>query len=167
MKTRSFFPLLTTVVVLIMMASACNAPAKKEEAVTEAKPDMAKIKSDIQAIETEWASAINARDINRIMAVYADDAVSMANNGPMLEGKAAIQQDQEKNMKTAKTGNVMSFETLDVYGDGDVVTETGKSTTKDATGKVVGTGKYMAVYEKRDGTYRCIREIYNNDKPEK
>ena len=28
------------------------------------------------------------------------------------------------------------------------------------------TSKYMSLFEKRDGKYICIRDIYNNDKKE-
>jgi ketosteroid isomerase-like protein len=43
------------------------------------------------------------------------------------------------------------------------VTEIGTAISKDASGKVIRTGKYMAVWEKRDGKYICIRDIYNSD----
>jgi len=33
----------------------------------------------------------------------------------------------------------------------------------DAAGKVTATGKYMAVWEKRDGKWLCIRDIGNED----
>ncbi len=52
---------------------------------------------------------------------------------------------------------------LDVFGSENQVTEVGKSTIKDATGKVTYTGKYMAIWEKRDGKYVCVRDIFNDD----
>ena len=68
-------------------------------------------------------------------------------------------------MATRKAGATVSFETMDVYGDGNVITEVGKTTTKDAAGKVVSSGKYVGVFEKRDGKYVCIRDINNEDQP--
>ena len=115
-------------------------------------------------MENAWAAALNAKDLNSLMAMYADDAVVMPNNAPTVAGKAAIQKHQEQEFATMTAGNTISFETKDVFGDGNVVTEVGTTTVKDASGKVTRTGKYMAVYEKRDGKYLCIREIYNNDK---
>ena len=53
-----------------------------------------------------------------------------------------------------------------VFGDENTVTEVGKMTRKDASGKVVSTGKYMAVWEKRDGKYLCVRDIGNSDSEE-
>jgi len=42
-----------------------------------------------------------------------------------------------------------------------------KSTIKDAAGKVISSGKYMAVWEKRNGKFICVRDIYNDDAKEK
>ena len=152
----------------VLLFASCKEDEKKETAaattVTEpAKADIAQIRSEIVAIETAWAAAQNAKDVNALMAMYADDAVSMPDGEPMLSGKAAIQKKQEADFaKPAKYASI-AFETVDVYAQGDVVTEVGKTMYKDAAGKTAGAGKYMAVYEKRDGKYLCIREIYNQD----
>ncbi len=145
--------------------AADEAAAETEAAAAPAPatPDLAQIKTEIQAVENAWAAALNARDVNALMALYTDDAVSMADNSPILVGKATIQAAQEAEFKTLPAGQTFTFETMDVYGDGDIVTETGKSIYKDAKGKVTGTGKYMAVFRKQDGKYLCLREIYNSD----
>ena len=160
----------------VMMFASCQEAEKKEAAadgspetstVAEpAKPDLAQIRSEIVAIETAWAAASNAKDVNALMALYADDAVSMPDGEPTLSGKAAIQKKQEADFaKPAKFASI-AFETMDVYAAGDVVTEVGKTMYKDAAGKTIGGGKYIAVFEKRNGKYLCIREIYNSDTKE-
>lgn len=129
-------------------------------------PDMTKIKDEIQAMENEWAKASNNKDLATIVAFYADDAVSMNPNEPMRVGKAAIQKGIEAELAKRKAGHTVAFETMDVYGDEHVATEVGKTTVKDAAGKVVYTGKYMAVWEKRKGRWVTIRDISNDDKKE-
>jgi len=126
---------------------------------------MTQVKADVQAMETVWAAAQNAKDMEALMAMYADDAISMPDGAPMLKGKAAIRAHQEKEFAASKEAMISEYTTLDVYGDGDIVTEVGTGITKDATGKIVREGKYMAVFQKMDGKYLCIREIYNNDMP--
>lgn len=155
---------------MLLFYSCTEAPETPAAAENEAAaapaaamPDMAQIKTEMQAAENAWAAALNARDVNALMAMYTEDAVSMAANEPMLVGKAAIQAAQEAEFKDMPAGKTFSFEVMDVYGDGNIVTETGKSTYKDAAGKVTGTGKYMVVWKKQDGKYLCIREIYNSD----
>ena len=114
-------------------------------------------------MENAWAAAQNAKDINALMAMYADNAVSMPDGEPMLNGKAAIQKKQEMDFAAPANFSSITFETLDVYAQGDVATEVGKTMYKDAAGKVTGSGKYIAVFEKQNGKYLCIREIYNKD----
>lgn len=170
MKINLFTPILALVAVLSVCVTGCNTAAKTTEATTEqaaAKPDMAAIKTEIQAIETEWASATTARDIDKVMALYADDAIEMADDEPMCVGKAAIRQVLLNSMKARKAGTTVSYETMDVYGDGNLVTEVGKTTIKDTAGNVVSTGKYMGVFEKRDGKFICIRDINNEDQKDK
>lgn len=132
-----------------------------------AKADLAAIKADIQTLENAWAAADNARDANALAAFYADDAVSMSNNKPMAVGKAAIHKDLEEGLAKRAKGATVSYEVLDVFGDENTVTEAGKTTVKDASGKVTYTGKYMAVWQKRDGKYICVRDIGNDDVKEK
>ena len=152
----------------VLLFTSCQEAKKKETAAEttvaeSAKPDLAQIRSEIVAIENAWAAAQNAKDVNALMALYADDAVSMPDGEPMLTGKAAIQKKQEADFAKPSKYASIAFETIDVYAQGDVVTETGKTMYKDAAGKTTGGGKYIAVYEKRDGKYLCIREIYNQD----
>lgn len=55
---------------------------------------------------------------------------------------------------------------MDAFGCDNYVTEVGKTIRKDSTGKTTYTGKYMALWEKRDGKWICIRDIGNYDKKE-
>lgn len=166
---------LTLIGLSLLFLFACNTSTAEKTVAEPAvpaepvivKPDMAAVKAEIQALENAWAAATNAGDVNALMALYADDAVSMANNAPSLVGKAAIQKDNETNLAKRPEGSTISFETTEVFGDDQVVTEIGKSVMKDATGKVTSTGKYIAIFEKRDGKYICIREIYNDDAKQK
>lgn len=159
----------------IFFATGCNQP--NDNKTTEVKsdtmetvaatPDNAKLKEEIQALENAWANADNARDVNALAAFYSDDAVSMANNAPSLVGNAAIKKDLEMSMSTRPKGSITTYDVMDAFGSGNYVTETGKYTRKDSTGKIARTGKYMAIWEKRDGKWICIRDISNDDAKEK
>ncbi len=147
------------------LSAACLLTFTACQQAAETPADLAKVKSEIQALENAWAAALNARDLNALMAMYADDAVSMPDNAPMLAGKDAIRKQQEQEFAGTPAGQTYSFDVLDVYVNGNTVTETGKATYKDAAGKVTGTGKYMVVWEKQGDKYLCVREIYNGDAP--
>jgi uncharacterized protein (TIGR02246 family) len=170
MKKLNYSGIATVCVALSLFVIGCSAPAPKPvetPVVVETKPDMAAVKAEIQALENAWAAADNARDANAVAAFYADDAMSMTFDKPTSVGKAAILAELTESSAKRAAGSTVTFETQDVFGNENQVTEIGKSTVKDADGKVISTGKYMAVWEKRDGKYIIIRDIYNNDAKEK
>jgi ketosteroid isomerase-like protein len=159
---------LLTCVAFSLAITACNEPAKSDNDSDMVKSesvvtDMNQVRATIEKIENDWAAALNKKDIDALMALYADDAITMQNDAPSLKGKAAIREQQQKDFTAPARYASISFQTQDVYGTADEVTEVATSSEKDATGNVLRTGKYMAVFQKRNGNYLCIREIYNRD----
>ncbi len=173
MKNNPILPFIAICIAFSLFTFGCNpatdTASKAAEATKEAakempaKPDMAKVKTEIQTLESAWAAADNARNAAAVSAFYADDAISLSNNNPMLVGKAAILKDIEASLAKRPKGGTVSYDVMDVFGDENTVTEVGKTTSKDATGKVYYAGKYMAVWEKRNGKYICVRDINNDD----
>jgi len=170
MYKKNYFRIAAACIALSLFSFACSSPAPEEaaapELVAEPVADMAAIKAEIQTLETAFAAADNAVDVNAILAFYSDDAVSMGSGYPMSVGKAAIQKEIEGSFEKRPKGATVSFEVLDVFGDENTVTETGKAIRKDASGKVISNGKYMAIWEKRDGKFLCVRDISNSDAEE-
>lgn len=164
MKTYLFNALFISGFLLLI---SCKQAAPAEATAEVPKTDLAQVKTEIQALENAWATAQNAKDINALMAMYTDDAISMTDGAPSLSGKAAIQAYQEAEFAKAPAGLSSEYTVQDVYGDGEIVTEVGTGVTKDASGAVIRTGKYVAIWKKTDGKYLCIREIYNSDAPKK
>ncbi len=138
-----------------------------DSATVTPKTDPAQLKKEIQEQETAWSKADNARDVNALAAFYTDDAISLAADQPALEGKAAIKKDIETSLAKRPAGSTVSYDAVDVYGGDQYATEVGKTTRMDSTGKVISTGKYMAIWEKRDGKWICIRDIGNDDAKKK
>ncbi|MFH1121990.1 MAG: DUF4440 domain-containing protein [Bacteroidota bacterium] len=153
-KTIHFSFLLTAFAVFTLLFSSCQ----------PAKPDMAQIRAEIQALENAYAEGLNAKDANAVLAYYADDAVSMVNNAPVASGRNALLKMVQEDIAGDTTNTTVSFEVVDIFAAGDLVVETGKATDKDPDGNVMKTGKYMSLFEKRNGKYVCIRDIYNEDK---
>lgn len=173
MNMKPYFQIGTACIALSLFLVACS-PDPKEATTPEeivapvaAEPDMSAIKTEIQALETAWSTAENSGDVAALLAFYSEDAVSMGSGSPMAVGKAAIQKEIEKGMASRPVGTTVSYEVLDVFGDENTITEVGKTTRMDAAGKVISSGKYMAIWEKRDGKYICVRDISNSDSKEK
>jgi uncharacterized protein (TIGR02246 family) len=173
MKQFSFFKSAVVFMSLLIFTIGCKSAADEpgdSKAATgqsmTSSVDPVKLKAEIQELETAWAKADNARDVNAIAAYYADDAITMDNNNPMSVGKEAIKKSLEAGMAKKAEGSTITYDVLDVFGGDNYVTEVGKSTRKDATGKAVSTAKYMAVWEKRNNKWICIRDIGNEDQAE-
>lgn len=157
MKT---LPIILLTSMVLLGAYACSAPVVEKEAA----PDLAQIKTEIQAMEDAYAVAENAKDANAILPYYSDDAVNMPNDQPEAVGKEAILERIKKDMASDTTGGTIAFEVREIMAAGNYVIEVGKSTYTTAAGDKK-TGKYMSIFEKRDGKYVCIRDIWNNDAP--
>lgn len=169
MKQVTSFKCFVISLLLFFFAIGCNetkdkTTEEKDGTGTNAtKTDHQKLKAEIQELETAYAKAQNAGDINTVASFYASDAVTMPNNLPMMSGTEAIKKDLEESYAKRK-GTTVSYDVLDAFGCENYVTEVGKSTRKDSMGNVIYTGKYMAIWEKRDGKWICIRDIGNDDK---
>lgn len=174
MKQLTFLKVLTVCVMILPFAIACNETADKTSEVkadtnetVPSKPDNIKLKAEIQALENAWANADNARDEEALAAFYSSDAVSLANNRPILTGRAAIKKDMEEAIAKRPKSVTVGYDVMDAFGCENYATEVGKITRKDSTGKIISTGKYMALWEKREGKWICIRDCGNEDVKEK
>jgi uncharacterized protein (TIGR02246 family) len=141
---------------MVVMISSCTQPS------AEAPIDMDAVKAEITAMEDAFAAAMNAHDPDAVVAYYADDAQSMPPNKPTRVGKVAIRQAMES-IKTDSSGMTEAFTVKEVWAAGDIAVEIGAYTVSNADGEAVKTGKYMSLFEKRDGKYVCIRDIFNAD----
>ena len=124
-------------------------------------------RSVFHAGTVEWAAAYNAGAIDRIVALYADDAVVMPPDAPAALGPAALRSFLAKDIAASRAAGV----TLALSGDDDVVTSgdigwhrgTFNAVGKD--GATVVTGKYLEIWQRQHGQWRIVRDIWNNDAP--
>lgn len=148
----------------LFMFNAC-APAEHHEHAPEINQDS--VKAQIVALENAYAVASNAKNVDGVAAYYATDAQSMAANEPTRVGMDAIKAGIAREMAMDSTGSTVSFATTGVWAAGNYATETGTITNKDKEGNVVKTGKYMTLFELKDGKYIAIRDMWNDDAPPK
>jgi len=146
--------------------TACEMPDEHEHEHAEETIDMDALRAELQGMEDAYAKAQSAKDADGVVAYYADDAHSLPPNAPALVGKAAILADTKADMAEDDSGGTTRFEVVDVFAQGNLAVEVGKSITTNADGSE-STGKYISVFEKRDGKWLCIRDIYSEDAEEK
>lgn len=122
------------------------------------------IKKEIQAKEDEFAAVYNGGEVKDI-GYYADDAVTFFQNTSPLVGKQAIVEFLTSDL--VDNSNRISFKTNDVFvsNDGNQVVEIGYFTVVDSTNTAINTGNYMSLFEKRNGSYVCVRDMSASDRP--
>jgi ketosteroid isomerase-like protein len=149
--------------IVLSMASilffACQ--PKSEETVV----DKEQIKNEIQAIENKMAELFNDRNVNA-SEYYAEDAKSFSQNKPPLVGKIAIEKSIKEDLANFPKGYQIAFVVNEVFPstDGIQVVEIGNYRVSDSTSTALYTGNYIAVFEKREGKYVCVRDMSASDK---
>ena len=142
--------------------NACSGTSEKAPA-----PDLAALKTEIQAKEDAFAAAEKAKDADAVAAYYADDAVSYSRNQEPLSGKAAIKEGIAKRLASDTTGTLSTYQVVDLFADGDMLVEIGSFSTKNPAGQETDKGHYLSVFQKRDGKYVCIRDMNVTSLPAK
>lgn len=155
--------LITLMAAMMFLVISCTSPP------AEPVIDMEAVKADITQINENWAAAINANDLEGQLAIFADDAQIMPPNSPAVVGKDAIKARIEARIAkdTSDANTTLAFATTDLWAVGDMVAETGTWTFAGEDGAMLNKGKYIVLFEKRDGKYVCIRDIWNSDMPKK
>jgi uncharacterized protein (TIGR02246 family) len=133
---------------------ACNKPAEETF-------DLAAARAEIEAMEQAYATAQNARDVEAILVYYADDAQRLEPGKAPVVGKDAIRASLAESLADSMMiGATMSATTLDVFAEGNLAVETGSWMMSKPDGSSM-TGKFVSVFEKREGKYVCIRDTWN------
>jgi uncharacterized protein (TIGR02246 family) len=121
----------------------------------------------IRASAPAWAATYNSGDAEALAAMYWDDAVLQAPGAPAASGTEAIRDFFSAEIAAVKAaGLTMNIpEAGEVLVSGDLAMEAGTYSVTDASGATVDTGKYIGVFQKRDGEWRYIRDTWNSDVP--
>jgi len=123
----------------------------------------------IRELEDKAREAAKAKDLDRYVSFYADDAVLLWPGAPMVTGRAAIREFMRVFFSTPDFS--LSFETARVEvsraGDLAYTCGTNKVTLVDPNGKrMKDSGKYLTVYRKQsDGTWKVVADTGNSDLP--
>lgn len=141
-------------------------------ALTACKPsappaaDTAADEAVFHAATVTWADAYNAGNVDRIVALYAEDAVLMPPDAPAASGPAAIHDFLAADIAAAKSGGfIMALGDNGIGVSGNLGWHDGTFTVTNAAGVTVVTGKWVETWHKADGKWLMIRDIWNSDAP--
>jgi uncharacterized protein (TIGR02246 family) len=123
----------------------------------------------IRELEHKAREAAKAKDLDRYVSFYADDAVLLWPGASMVTGRAAIREFMRVFFSMPDFS--LSFETAHVEvsraGDFAYTCGTNKVTLVNPNGeKMKDSGKYLTVYRKQsDGTWKVVADTGNSDLP--
>jgi ketosteroid isomerase-like protein len=110
----------------------------------------------------QLATAFNAKQLDAIIDLYADNSVFMPPNAPALRGREPLREFYQD--LTSRAAN-LRLETEDVAGYGPLAYETGTYSLLYEDGAVRDRGKYVFVWRNFNDTWRTEKTIWSSDLP--
>lgn len=151
MKTKFILTVCLVLVPLALSSTAFAAGSKggDEQAVREA--------------DAQWSKAAGAKDVDKTVSFYAEDATVLPPNDTAKMSKDAIRA-LWKGLIESATSVSWTATRVEVAKSGDMacVSGTYEVTMNDGT---KDRGKYCEVWEKKGGTWKCGTDIWNSDLP--
>ena len=137
--------------------------------ITPSTADTQAAEQTLRDLDVQWSAAAGAKNVEKTVSFYSDDAMVMPPNAPADTTKEAIRKGWQDLLATP--GLVISWKTakVEVAKSGDLAFLSGtyEVTINDPSGKPVNDhGKYVEVWEKQaDGKWKCATDIWNSDLP--
>jgi uncharacterized protein (TIGR02246 family) len=155
--------LFAVTVVLILAACAQQPPPAPPD--TRAADEAA-----IRSLVKQWSDSAATKDPAKFAAFYADDALFLFENMPLVSGKAAIAEALGPMMQDPNFALTFGPTKVDVARSGDIAYETGTyqlTLTDQKTKKPFPTkGKYIVVWKKVGDTWKVAVDAPLADPPE-
>jgi uncharacterized protein (TIGR02246 family) len=147
---------LTLIVCLVVLplAIVCNFPPNAKGAGEQAVRDL----------DAAWSKAAGAKDLDKTVSFYADDAIVLPPNQAAVTTKDGIR-DLWKGFLESLTDISWKVTRVEMAKSGDMACLTGtyEMTMKDGT---KDHGKYCEVWEKKaDGKWKCGTDMFSSDLP--
>jgi len=129
--------------------------------------------ADVKAMrdaEIACNQALAVKDLDKVVALYADDASVFLQDAPVVNGMAAIKATWKPMMEDKNFSLSFVSDKVDVAKSGDLGYSQGTNTwtmTDPKTKKVLtGKGKYVTVFKKQaDGSWKAVADIAIEDAP--
>ena len=119
-------------------------------------------KSFIDSINTKFSEQLAAGDSMALASHYWPDAELLLDNSEAVKGNDIL----NAWGAAIRTGiKEITFSTTDITGDSVFLIETGNYEMQDAKKSLLDKGKYVVVWEKRNGEWKLYRDIGSTSMP--
>lgn len=148
-------------IALLSFALACQ---------TQAPPDTrAADESALRELDTQWSKAAEAKNVDKTVSYYSEDAIVLPANAPIATTKEAIRKVWKDLLTSPGSATSWKATRVEVARSGDLgyVSGTYELTMNDASGKpFTDRGKFVEVWKKQaGGAWKCVADIWNSDLP--
>jgi ketosteroid isomerase-like protein len=145
--------------ILPILLSSCAQPAGSKQSVSDS----------LEAMDADLQKAVAARDLDKIVNFYADDAVLMPAAEPIASGKAAIREEWHHILEIPDFQNQSNLTRSVISKSGDLAYSMGTytATLRGEDGQLAKEpGKWLTVWGRQaDGSWRILADMYNTDIP--
>ena len=160
---RKIFSLVVTVIICLFILS-CNSDDTKEAGQKEQRPAFDKqwAQSFIDSVNAKFSKEFSAGDSAALASHYWPDAEILLANSEAIKGNDIL---AAWGAMTHMSIKEFTFSTTDITGDAEFLIETGKYEMKDEKQTLVDRGKYVVVWQNRNGEWKLYRDIGNTSLP--
>lgn len=143
--------------VALALVVACEGGAGQDDA--------SGARAEIERLGRQWEEAANTGQVERLMEVYAPDAVILPPGGPTIEGSETIRELFRQEFERFDTK--IAYTTQKIEVEGDMAYRRGRyvwrGTPRGAPGPAVETtNKFLEVWRRQpDGSWRITVDIWN------
>ncbi len=152
--------MLAVVGVLVLFVACAQEPVAPPD--TRAADEAA-----IRAAATDWIKAGEAKDLEKFLSFYSDDATVYPSGAPAASGADARRKLWTEVFALPEIQIKIVTVKVEAAKSGDIAYETGsfEESYKGPKGKPVNaTGKYVVVWKKQaDGQWKAIADIFNTN----
>ncbi len=152
--------MLAVVAVLVLLVACAQPPVTPPD--TRPADEAA-----IRAAATDWAKAGEAKDVEKFLSFYSDDATVYPPGAPAASGADALRKLWTELFALPEIQVKIASTKIEAARSGDMAYETGtfEQSFKDKKGKPVNiTGKYVVVWKKQaNGQWKAFADIFNNN----
>lgn len=168
-------PITSIIVVCILLMTACNrnAPLETEKAkAARTRPAVSRAEEEakLRAADIAWSEAAGKKDAEAVAGFMTDDGSTLPPNQPILTGKDAVSKGWQDMLSLTDSEVKWVPTQVQVSESGDMGFTTGTYTltfTDPAGAKVNDKGKYLEMWKKVDGEWKCYLDMYSSDMPAK
>lgn len=149
---------------VVVLAACAQAPPDATEADTAALE--AEAVAAIEAQVDAFLAGFNAGDIAALGPTYAEDAIEMAPDGPVVEGRTAIVANIEEFMAGFSATQTATVDEIGVHGDLAFARGTWnvRQTPEAGGDEQERNGKWLVLYQRQtDGAWLVWRWIWNEE----